>query len=77
MFHGVLEYRAWTTIENRRITRRDDPKGCSMYDCSPIPVFCFLYSKIFVGYKNEIKMRSKVCVNEMAPFGPFAPIVNG
>ena len=34
-------------------------------NCSPIPVFCFLYSKIL----PVTKMRLNVCFNEMALFG--------
>ena len=43
------------------------------HDCSPIPVFCFLYSKIF----PVTKMRLNVCFNEMALFGLFAALIKG
>ena len=42
-------------------------------DCSPIPVFCFLYSKIL----PVTKMRLNVCFNEMALFGPFVALIKG
>ena len=44
-----------------------------LHDCSPIPVFCFLYSKIL----PVTKMRLNVCFNEMALFGPFAALIEG
>ena len=40
---------------------------------SPIPVFCFLYSKIL----PVTKMRLNVCFNEMALFGLFAALIKG
>ena len=51
-------------------------QGCSKHDCSPIPVFCFLYVKIS-AVTNINKMRLNVCINEMAPFRLFASIVKG
>ena len=48
-------------------------EGCTIHDCSPIPVFCFLYSKIL----PVTKMRLNVCFNEMALFGQFAAIIKG
>ena len=44
-----------------------------IHDCSPIPVFFFLYSKIF----PVTKMRLNVCFNEIALFGLFAALVKG
>ena len=44
-----------------------------IHDSSPIPVFCFLYSKIF----PVTKMRLNVCFNEMALFGLFAALIKG
>ena len=44
-----------------------------IHDCSPIPIFCFLYSKIF----PVTKMRLNVCLNEMALFGLFAALIKG
>ena len=44
-----------------------------IHDCSPIPVFCFLYSKIF----PVTKMRLNVFFNEMGPFGLFAALIKG
>ena len=41
--------------------------------CSPIPVFCFLYSKIL----PVTKMRLNVCFNEKALFGLFAALIKG
>ena len=40
---------------------------------SPIPVFCFLYSKIL----TVTKMRLSVCFNETALFGPFVALIKG
>ena len=48
-------------------------EGCTIHDCSPIPVFCFLYPKIF----PVTKMRLNVCFNEMALFGLFAALIKG
>ena len=48
-------------------------QGYTIHDCSPIPVFCFLYSKIL----PVTKMRLNVCFNEMALFGPFAALIKG
>ena len=45
-----------------------------MYDCSPIPVLFFLYSKILSVTKRK-EMRLNVCFNEMALFGPFAALI--
>ena len=45
----------------------------TIHDCSPIPVFCFLHSKIF----PVPKMRLNVCFNEMALFGLFAALIKG
>ena len=43
-------------------------------DCSPIPVFCFLYySKIL----TVTKIRLNVCFNEMALFRPFPALIKG
>ena len=57
--------------------RLDGIKGCeyrtSSWHCSPIPVFCFLYSKIL----PVTKMRLNVCFNEMALFGLFAALIKG
>ena len=47
-------------------------KGCTIHDCSPILVFCFLYSKILPVTKI---MRLNVCFNEMALFGPFTALI--
>ena len=44
-----------------------------IHDCSPIPVFCFLYSKIL----PVTEMRLNVCLNEMALFGPFTALIKG
>ena len=49
------------------------PKAALYTDCSPIPVFCFLYSKIF----PVTKMRLNVCFNKMALFGLFAALIKG
>ena len=47
-------------------------KAAPLHDCSPIPVFCFLYSKIL----PVTKMRLNICFNEMALFGPFVALIN-
>ena len=44
-----------------------------IHDCSPIPVFCFLYFKIL----PVTKMRLNVCFNEMALFVPFVALIKG
>ena len=45
----------------------------TIHDCSPVPVFSFLYSKIF----PVTKMRLNVCFNEIALFGLFAALIKG
>ena len=47
--------------------------GCTIHDCSPVPIFCFLYSKIF----PVTKMRLNVCIIEIALFGLFAALIRG
>ena len=44
-----------------------------VHDCSPMPVFFFLYSKIL----PVTKMRLNICFDEMALFGPFAALFQG
>ena len=44
-----------------------------IHDCPPVPVFCFLYSKIF----PVTKMRLNVCFNEIGLFGLIAALIKG
>ena len=48
----------------------------AVFSLFPDPLFFFLYPKIST-VTNMKKMRLNVCVDEIAPFGPFAAIIKG
>ena len=62
---GMSKRRCFSHLTYRSSTK--------FHDCSPIPVFFFLYSKIL----PVTKMRLNVCFNEMALFGPLAALIAG
>ena len=72
--HHVLNYRHRTDVVVCWLAKfHVFTAALRIHDCSPIPVFCFLYSKIL----PVTKMRLNVCFNEMALFGLFAALIKG